>query len=51
MYMYWNGFVFYDLSTKTCYDTDGNIVENPVILKQAHRDYLYRRSVYCQHEF
>lgn len=49
--MYWNGFVFYDLYTKTCYDTYGNIVTDHIIIKRAERDYLYGRSVYRRPDF
>lgn len=51
IHMYWNGFVFYDLSTNTCYDANGEVVVDPVVARKARRNYLYNRSVYCQPDF
>lgn len=49
--MYWNGFVFYHLDTKTCYDINGNIITDRTVIKRAEHDYMYGHSVYRYPEF
>lgn len=51
MEMLWNGFVFFELSTQTCFDTNGNIINDHATIKQARCDWMYGRSKWVKTEF